>query len=180
MRLLGTKMSHKKFLINHAHHVMIAVLLSFIAAAVLLGEMLNMYDALWWWDDMLHGLSGLIFGLVGLFIMFAINKRTDMRVSPLFVAVFVICFALAMGVLWEIYEFVLDVTFMTTMQQWNMGERAIVIGRDFQGMGLRDTMSDLITATVGALVAGLVSFLAYGYKRGAVRKMMRQALPGIR
>lgn len=176
---LGSRRMHKDFLINHAHHLMIATLLMFIAAAVLLGEMLNMYDTLWWWDDMLHGLSGLIFGLVGLFIMFGINKRTDMRVSPFFVALFVVCFALAMAVFWEIYEFTLDVVFMTTMQQWNMGQNAVVIGKDYQGMGLRDTMSDLITATVGAFVAGVISYFAYGHKRGAVRKIMRRSIPGM-
>lgn len=167
--------SHKNFILDHGHHVMIAVLLLFIAAAVLVGEMMDAYDMFWWWDDMLHGLSGLIFGLVGLFIMFAVNKRTDIRVNAVFVAVFVTCFALAMGVFWEIYEFTLDVLFKTTMQQWNMGEQAIVIGKDYQGMGLRDTMSDLITATIGALLAGAISYLAFSRKRQAVRRMMKHA-----
>lgn len=171
---------HKKFILSHAHHIMLAVILMFVAAAVLLGETLNMYDTLWWWDDMLHGLSGLIFGLVGLFIMFALNNRTDIRVNAAFVAVFVICFALAMGVLWEIYEFGLDVFFQTSMQQWNMGSNAIVMGRDYQGMGLRDTMSDLILATIGALIAGAVSYIVYGHKRSAVRHVMRKSFPRIK
>lgn len=170
----------KDAIINHAHHVLIAVILAFIAAAILLGEMMNAYDAFWWWDDMLHGSSGLIFGLVGLFILFAVNKRTDMRVNPFFVAMFVTCFAMAMGVLWEIYEFTLDVAFKTTMQQWNMGPQAIVIGKDYQSMGLRDTMSDLITATIGALIAGGVSFYAFSQKRHVVRRVMRQAFPAVK
>lgn len=171
---------HKKFILSHAHHILIAIILMFVAAAVLLGEALDMYDKLWWWDDMLHGLSGLIFGLVGLFIMFALNQRTDIRVNAAFVAVFVICFALAMGVLWEIYEFALDVFFQTTMQQWNMGSQAIVMGKEYQGMGLRDTMSDLILATIGALVAGAVSFVAYSHKLSAVRHVMRKSFPRIK
>lgn len=170
----------KKFILSHAHHIMLAIIFMFVAAAVLLGETLNMYDTLWWWDDMLHGLSGLIFGLVGLFIMFALNNRTDMRVNAAFVTVFVVCFALAMGVLWEIYEFGLDVFFQTTMQQWNMGSQAIVMGNDYQGMGLRDTMSDLILATIGALVAGAVSYVAYSHKLGAIRQVMRKSFPHMK
>ncbi len=156
------------------------MLLVFVAAAVLLGEMLNVYDKFWWWDDMLHGASGLIFGLVGLFLIYLINQRTDMRISPIFVALFVTCFAMAMGVVWEIYEFTLDVAFKTTMQQWNMGSQAIVIGEDYQGMGLRDTMSDLITATIGAMMAGLISFYTFANKRHALRHVMQRAFSTIK
>lgn len=170
----------KSMIINHAHHILLMIVLVFIAAAVLLGEMLNVYDKFWWWDDMLHGSSGLIFGMIGLFIMFAVNKRTDMRINAFFVALFVACFAMAMGVLWEIYEFSLDVIFKTTMQQWNMGSSAIVIGKDYQSMGLRDTMSDLITATIGALIASGISFYAFSRKRHTVRHVMRRAFPAVR
>lgn len=170
----------KSFIINHAHHIMMAILLAFVGAAVLLGEMMNVYDTFWWWDDMLHGVSGLIFGLMGLFIMFAVNRRTDMRINAFFVAMFVACFAMSMGVLWEIYEFTLDVAFKTTMQQWNMGSQAIVIGREYQSMGLRDTMSDLITATIGALIASAISFYAFSHKRRAIREVMRQAFSAVR
>jgi hypothetical protein len=170
----------KSLIVNHAHHILMIIMLAFVGAAVLLGEMLNVYDKFWWWDDMLHGSSGLIFGLVGLFIMFAVNKRTDMRINAFFVAMFVVCFAMAMGVVWEIYEFTLDVFFKTTMQQWNMGSQAIVIGKDYQSMGLRDTMSDLITATIGAFIAGGISFYAFSQKRRAVRHVMRHAFSAIR
>ena len=170
----------KDYILSHAHYILLFIVLVFIAAAVLLGEMLNAYDKFWWWDDMLHGSSGLIFGMIGLFIIYAVNKRTDMRISALFVALFVACFAMAMGVLWEIYEFTLDVAFKTTMQQWNMGSNAIVMGKDYQGMGLRDTMSDLITATIGALIASGISYYAFGRKRHAVRHVMRRAFPAVR
>lgn len=166
--------------VRHAHHIMIGILVAFILAAIVLGEMLDVYDAVWWWDDMLHGSSGFIFGLVGLFLVYAINKRSDMRISPLFVAVFVACFAVSMGVVWEIYEFISDVSFHTTMQQWNMGPHAIVMGRDYQGMGLRDSMSDLIVATIGALFAGVFAYFAYSRRRQTLLQVMRQAFPAVK
>lgn len=172
-----TKSNLEGGIVRHAHRIMVGVLVAFALAAIVLGEMLDVYDAVWWWDDMLHGASGVIFGLVGLYGVFAINQRSDMRISPLFVAVFVTCFAITMGVVWEIYEFTIDVLFHTAMQQWNMGPHAIVMGRDYQGMGLRDTMSDLIVATIGALIAGVFSYVVYAQKRRTLLSVMRRAFP---
>ncbi len=66
-----------------------------------------------------------------------------MDVSPLLVAVFAFTFAITMGVLWEIFEFAIDWVFGTTMQSWDLPHDTTLIGRAFQGSGLRDTMSDL-------------------------------------
>jgi hypothetical protein len=72
------------------------------------------------------------------------------------------------------------VAFKTVMQRWNMPSDAIVIGHDYQGMGLRDTMSDLITATTGALIAGTFSYFAYGRKRRTLSQVMMRALPHLK
>ncbi|HEY0965158.1 MAG TPA: hypothetical protein VGE13_01635 [Candidatus Saccharimonadales bacterium] len=152
----------------------------FILAALYLGEWLNAYDNLWWWDDMLHGLSGVILGLIGLLAIYFFNARRSMALRPMFVAVFVFCFAVTVGVMWEIFEFAMDFFFKTTMQQWDMTSQAIVIGKDYQDMGLRDTMSDLILATVGSLIAAIISYIAYKHKRPAVLIAMRQTFPWIR
>lgn len=169
----------QNFILRHAHHVLLGILICFVLAALLLGEVLNAYEALWWWDDMLHGMSGVIFGVIGLFLVYGINKRTDMRITPLFVALFVFCFAITMGVMWEICEFSADFFFKTTMQQWDMSKNAIVIGRDYQGMGLRDTMSDLIVATIGAVVAATFSFVAFSHNRRIVAGVMRNSLSAV-
>ena len=38
--------------------------------------------------------------------------------SPAFVALFTLCFALTLDVLWEIYEFTVDALFQTNMQKY--------------------------------------------------------------
>jgi len=83
-------------------------------------------------------------------------------------------------VLWEIFEFSVDVVFGAAMQQWNLPDDARLMGKAFQGSGLRDTMSDLILASGGALFAAIFSYLAYKNDRQTVLSVMRQMFPMIR
>jgi len=168
---------HENGFIRFAPYVLYGMVATFIIAAVVFGEMLDAYDAFWWWDDMLHGLSGVLFAFIGLGVLYALNRRRELKVSPATTALFVACFAISMGVAWEIYEFVMDVTIKATMQQWNMGPNAIVMGRDYQGMGLRDTMSDLILATIGATLTGVATYIARRWNESLVRRVMRWSFP---
>lgn len=165
---------------RNLHYLLLFMLALFALAALVLGELFGTYDVFWWWDDMLHGFSGLILGLVGLLAIYFFNARHTMAISPMFVAVFVFCFAVTVGVLWEVYEFAIDFFFKGTMQQWDMHAGAIVMGRDYQGMGLRDTMSDLIVACIGAAGASVISFFAYRHGRPTVLLVMRRTFPWIR
>lgn len=169
-----TPSSTESGFVRNSHYILLTVIASFVLAALVLGEWLNMYDAVWWWDDMLHGLSGVILGLIGLLAIYFFNARHNMNLSPSFVAVFVFCFAVSMGVVWEVYEFTIDVFLEGTMQQWNMGPNAIVMGKPYQGMGLRDTMSDLIVACLGAFIAAIFSFVAFKHEKTAVLGVMRR------
>jgi hypothetical protein len=165
---------------RNLHYSLLFMIAMLTLAALLLGEVFEMYDAVWWWDDMLHGLSGFVLGLIGLIAIYFFNARHTMAISPTFVAVFVFCFAIAMSTLWEVYEFAMDFFLMATMQQWDMSSNAIVMGRDYQGMGLRDTMSDLIVACIGAVIAAIISFFAYLLDRQTVLLVMRRTFPWIR
>lgn len=170
----------EKIVARNFRYALTFIVALFVLAALYLGEWLNAYDNLWWWDDMLHGLSGVILGFIGLLAIYFFNARRSMVLRPIFVAVFVFCFAMTIGVLWEIFEFAMDFFFKTTMQQWDMSSQAIVMGRDYQSMGLRDTMSDLILATIGSLIAATISYVIYKYQRPTILIAMRQTFPWIR
>lgn len=124
------------------------MILFFIYASLVLGEIYQFYDKFWWWDVMLHTLSGIIFGILGFYLVYIMNreKRIAVSLSPLFIAVFSFCFAIALGAVWEIFEFSIDYFF----------------GFNMQKSGLVDTMWDLIVDTLGALV---VSVWAYRYMK---------------
>lgn len=130
--------------------------IGFIFAALFLGETRNYYGRFWWWDIALHTTSGGLLGILGVLLVYVLNEnpRINLHMRPGFVAFFAFCFAVAMGALWEIFEFAMDQLLGTNMQKPTRGDPA----------GLVDTMWDLIVDALGALV---LSVVGYGYmKRG--------------
>ena len=132
------------------------VILLFIYASMYLGEMHSFYYRFWWWDVMLHALSGVIVGAIGFSLVYIFNSEENLaiKLSPAFVAIFSFSFALSMGALWEIYEFFMDSSF----------------GLNMQKSGLVDTMWDLIVDALGAL---LISILGYLYLKGDIKLFER-------
>jgi uncharacterized membrane protein YjdF len=68
---------------------------------------------------------------------------------PGFIAFFAFCFAIAVGALWEIFEFAMDELVGTNMQKPFLGDPS----------GLTDTMWDLIVNALGALAIALFGYL---------------------
>lgn len=131
--------------------------IAFIFAALFLGETRSYYDRYWWWDIALHTTSGGLLGILGLLLVYILNEtpRVDLHMRPGFVAFFAFCFSVAVGAIWEIFEFSMDSSFGTNMQKLMFDDPS----------GLTDTMWDLIVDTLGALV---VATLGYAYmKRGS-------------
>lgn len=114
----------------------------FIYCTLFLGEVADFYEKLWWWDAVLHFGSALGFGLIGLIILILMFRRKRVTASPFLIACFAFSFAMAIGALWEIFEFTMDQLFGLSMQK----------------SGLIDTMYDLIVDTVGAVIASVAGF----------------------
>ena len=119
--------------------------LIFVFAALFLGDVSAWYWKYWWWDLILHAISGVVLGLIGLFLTFTLNRASKIHVilSPAFLALFTFAFAMAAGAFWEIWEFTLDRT----------------IGTDAQRNSLDDTMWDLVFNFIGALVIAVIGFV---------------------
>ncbi len=120
---------------------LIAIL--FIYFSLYLGEIHKYYTKLWWWDIILHTSSGIVLGFIGFGVLFILYKRQKVNASPIILAIFSFCFALAIGSVWEIFEFSMDQFF----------------GLNMQKSGLRDTMWDLIVDSGGALIASAIGFI---------------------
>lgn len=127
------------------------IIVIFIYLAEGLGEIADFYYTVPWWDNMLHMTSGGILGIIGLMFVYLLNKNhvREINLSPFFIVLFAFCFALMIGVVWEIYEFAMDRVFDTNMQKFRFA------GED----GLVDTMTDLIVDTIGAFVVTASSYL---------------------
>lgn len=124
----------------------------FVFASFYLGEVQDFYYRVWWWDIALHTSAGLLMGILGFLLIFILNesKRVHVNLTPGFIAFFAFTFALAIGSIWEIFEFGMDQIFGMNMQKEMLGDPS----------GLTDTMWDII---VNALGAFLITFAAYGY-----------------
>jgi len=126
--------------------------IAFVFAALFLGEVRSFYERFWWWDIALHATSGLLLGILGFLLVYALNEneRVAVHMQPRFVALFAFSFAVAAGALWEIFEFGMDSFFGMNMQKPMLGDPS----------GLTDTMWDLIVDSLGALA---ISSLGWWY-----------------
>lgn len=124
----------------------------FIFSSFYLGEVQDFYQRLWWWDIGLHTTAGLLMGILGFLLVYVLNesKRVELNMTPGFIAFFAFTFALAIGSIWEVFEFSMDQLFGMNMQKPMLGDPS----------GLTDTMWDLIVNGVGAFT---ISFFGYFY-----------------
>jgi len=105
--------------------------------SLVMGSMLDFYDKIWWWDLLMHILSGVILGVIGN-VMLNRNKEKN-KVTKLIRFLFIVGIACIGGVVWEIYEFSIDSLFNLDTQ----------LAKNY---GVSDTMWDLIMDFIGGLI----------------------------
>ncbi len=119
----------------------------FIFATLFLGEAYDLYERLWWWDVILHASSAVGFGLLGFVFVFSLFEG-DRYAAPAWAITFIsMCFAVTIGVTWEIFEYFMDQA----------------LGLNMQKNGLQDTMWDLVVDMLGAFVG---AFAGFAYLKG--------------
>ena len=86
------------------------IILLFIYAAEILGEMNAFYVRVPHWDTMLHTINGFLCAAIGFCLVDMMNRndRFSFRLSPLYLAIVSFCFSMTVGVLWEFFEFAGD------------------------------------------------------------------------
>lgn len=149
----------------------------FMFSTVFVGDGLGLYDRFWWWDDLAHAVSGVIIGFLGFLLVGHLNYRYQMNIKPIFIALFAFCIATTLGVLWEIFEFAIDVFLGTPSQRWNLPPDTVLMGRPYQGSGLRDTMSDLIINGVGALISSVYMLYFYANNGDKLKSIIQKIFP---
>ena len=142
----------------------------FLYAAIYLGEIRSFYYRIPHWDLILHGFSGLMLGALSFSVIVLLNDAEKIKISlsPAFVAVFAFSFAVAMGVLWEFYEFLLDGLLGLNMQKFALEDGQALIGR----AALVNTMGDLIVDAIGATVMSAVGYVSVKYRKGWIARMV--------
>lgn len=161
------------------------LILVFIYAAEILGEIDNYYFSIPYWDTILHTINGFVCAAVGFSMVSLLNRSEKIQffVSPLFLAIVSFTFSMTIGVLWEFFEFSMDQLFamdtqkdtlITSIHSAGVDEilppfeendihEVIVNGevisdQGYIDIGLIDTMEDLFVNFVGATIFSLFSY----------------------
>lgn len=95
------------------------IILLFIFAAEILGEIRAFYTTFAYWDTMLHTLNGFLCAAIGFSLVDMCNrhKRVSLSLSPVYMAIVAFCFSMTIGVLWEFFECTMDQFFLLDMQK---------------------------------------------------------------
>lgn len=165
------------------------VILFFIFAAEILGEIGAYYIKYPIWDTILHTVNGFLMAAIGFSLVDILdrNERFKFELSPFFMALVAFCFSMTIGVIWEFFECGMDLFFGLDMQKDTVitafssvmldpaganhpirlsGITDVVVNGKSLGLGgyldigLLDTMKDLFVNFIGAVV---FSFVGYFY-----------------
>jgi len=148
------------------------IVLLFIFAAEILGEIRGYYLHVPGWDTALHTANGFLAAAIGLALIDILNRsdRFAISLSPLFVVMVSFCFSMTVGVIWEFFEYGMDMFFGTDMQK-----DTIING--FVDIGLHDTMKDLLVNFLGAAVFSILGFIHIKKRgKGNPSKFLRRIL----
>ena len=118
------------------------------------GFIFRFYIIFSYYDTTIHFLNGIAIVVIAFAVVKYLVKNSDNNLPAIiFVAVLI---SIAIGPIWEIYEFLVDSLFDgSNMQRF----KDVHTGTSFIGQAaLRDTMIDLIVDTLGAIVGGLIHF----------------------
>lgn len=163
------------------------IILVFIFAAEILGEISEFYLMFPFWDTVLHTINGFLAAAIGFSLVDLLNRseKTVFNLSPLFLAIVAFCFSMTIGVIWEFFEFGMDTLIGYDMQKDTVLHtiRSVTLdpaGRNvpyvikgitetavngqelglggYLDIGLIDTMQDLIVNFIGAAVFSVLGF----------------------
>jgi len=95
------------------------IVLFFIFASQILGEISGFYVKISIWDSLLHGTTGFLAAAIGFALIDILNRteKIKFRISPMYMAVVAFCFSMTVGVVWEFFEFSMDWFFGLDMQK---------------------------------------------------------------
>lgn len=180
-------------------------ILCFIYAAEILGEVKAFYVTIPGWDTMLHTINGFLAAAVGFSLVLLLNNndRLQFELSPFFMALMAFCFSMTIGVLWEFYEFFMDMFLHTDMQKDTIlytihsvmldptnSNQVVTIpnihevtvnGKNlglggYLDIGLIDTMKDLLVNFIGAVVFSVTGYF-YAKSKGKKKTPAQSFVP---
>lgn len=138
--------------------IVVFVLLFIIAAVHLVGILKGLYWRLWWYDIPLHLAGGAWVGILFFYLFgerLRIFSHSYFLENILFTFIVALSFVVAIGMLWEFYEYLYDV-FIASRHPVRAAQQ-----------GPLDTLADIFNDILGGFVS--VSVLLYSLKQRTER-----------
>lgn len=105
----------------------------------------GLYAQIGWWDHLTHAMSASLVAAIGYTFARAVDLHSDQITIPKqFAFVFILIVVMAFGVIWELFEFGLDIVADATGIQMPLAQH-----------GLDDTVRDLMFNSVGAILIAI-------------------------
>jgi len=130
------------------------IILLFIFAAEILGEIQAYYIHFPYWDTMLHTLNGFLCAAIGFSLLDILNRSESLafQLSPVYLSLMAFCFSMTIGVLWEFFECMMDQLFLLDMQKDTVVNAISSVLLDPNGGNVPTAISgitDVIVVTAG-------------------------------
>lgn len=149
-------------------NVLESIILLFIFAALILGEIRSFYTTYQHWDLILHTLNGFLCAAIGFCLVDLFNRqeRFSLSLSPAFITIVAFCFSMTVGVLWEFFELFMDEIMGYDMQKDTIVDHIITVNLDPTGGNTPvriDGITDVIVVANGEEIPlGLGGYLDIG------------------
>ncbi len=145
------------------------IIMLFIFAAEILGEIRSFYTTFQSWDTILHTINGFLCAAIGFALVDMLNRneRFSLTLSPTYMAVVAFCFSMTIGVLWEFFECGMDQLFFLDMQKDTIVNTISTVMLDPTGgntpVAIRDITDVIVVTADGEEIAlGLGGYLDIG------------------
>ena len=144
------------------------IIMLFIFAAEMLGEIQAFYTTYQGWDTMPHTLNGFLCAAIGFSLVDMLNRheRFSLSLSPVFMAIVAFCFSMTIVVLWEFFECAMDQLFLLDMQKDSIMHSISSVMLDPTGGNtpviIRDITDVIVVAGGEEIPLGLGGYLDVG------------------
>ena len=145
------------------------IIMLFIFAAEILGEISSFYTTFKSWDTILHTLNGFLCAAIGFALVDMLNRteKFSLSLSPVFMSIVAFCFSMTIGVLWEFFECGMDQLMMLDMQKDTVVNSISSVMLDPSGRNNRVAIENIvetivITADGQQISLGLGGYLDVG------------------
>ncbi len=157
------------------------IVLLFIFAAEILGEISSFYVRVPHWDTMLHTVNGFLCAAIGFALVDILNRssRIKFQLSPLFLAIVAFCFSMTVGVLWEFFEYFMDTTFLMDMQKDTVINAISTVSLDTTATNtavILENITDTVIITADGAQYTLSEYGLGGYLDVGIRDTMKDLI----